>query len=430
MEPILTRNIGPGRTPPALKEYEAAGGYAALRDVVPRRPPATIVQAVLDSGLRGRGGAGFPTGVKWKALPPLAGSARPRVLACNYDEMEPGTYKDRFLVEGDPHQLIEGMILAAWACQCDVGYIFVRGEYRRSLALLEHAVGEAAAAGYVGGDVLGSGWRFDLHLHESAGRYMCGEETGLLNALEGRRATPRAKPPFPMTVGAWGLPTVVNNVETLCNVPHIAARGADWFKGLGRAKDSGTKIYGMSGRVKRPHCVELPMGTPLRELLDEMGGMQDGYRFRAALPGGASTRFLGPDQLDVPLDFASLAAINRFLGTGTAVVLDDHTCVVDLARNLERFYARESCGWCTPCREGLPWLEAILADLHAGRGRPGDVELIEEQGEMIGPHTFCALATGAIFPLESSLELFRDEYEDHIRLGRCPLDKGTLGGSL
>lgn len=425
MEPVLTRNIRPGQPPPGLRGYERTGGYAALRQAVKELTPDEVRQRVIDSGLRGRGGAGFPTGVKWKAMPPASDPRRPRYVVCNFDEMEPGTYKDRFLVEGDPHQLVEGLLLAAFACQCDAGYIFVRWEYRPAAELLERAIHEAAAAGYLGKDILGSGWDFELHVHTSAGRYICGEETGLLGALEGRRGTPRSKPPYPMTAGAWGKPTLVNNVETLCCVPHIVARGATWWRSLGKGKDSGTKIYGASGRVKRPRCVELPLGTTLRELLEEhMGGMQDGHRFRAALPGGASTRFLGEAELDVPLDYSSLQERKAFLGTGTAVVLDDRACPVGVARNLEKFFARESCGWCTPCREGLPWVEDILAGIEEGRGQPGDVELLLEQSRLIGPNTFCALALGAVQPLQSSIALFRDEYDAHIRLGRCPRSTG------
>jgi NADH-quinone oxidoreductase subunit F len=421
MDPVLTKNIQPGREPLSLRDYEQAGGYQAFRQVLAKHTPEEVQKMVLDSGLRGRGGAGFPTGRKWAAMPPLENSARPRYLVCNFDEMEPGTYKDRFLVEGDPHQFLEGLLVAAYACQCDIGYVFIRWAYKYPAELLERALAEAEAAGYLGRNILGKGWDFDLHLHTSAGRYICGEETGLLNALEGKRANPRAKPPYPMTSGAWGKPTLVQNVETLCCVPHIVTGGAEWFKSLGQAKDAGTKIYGASGRVKHPHCVELPMGVTLRELIEEhMGGMRDGYRFRAALPGGASTRFLGTDHLDVPLDFDSLKEIKAFLGTGTAVVLDDKTCVVDMNRNLQKFFARESCGWCTPCREGLPWLEEVLGEIEAGRGLQGDLELLLEQAKFIGPNSFCALALGAVQPLESSLALFRNDYEEHIRMKKCP----------
>ena len=425
MDPVLTRNIRPdGAPPPTLAEYEATGGYRAARAFIGRRDPAELLEQVKAAGLRGRGGAGFPTGLKWSLLPqpdPAESPRLPRYIACNFDEMEPGAFKDRVLGEGDPHGLIEGILLAAWACQCDAGYVFLRGEYGRARRRLERALAEAYAAGHLGRNVLGTGFSFELHLHVSAGRYMCGEETGLLNALEGRRANPRAKPPYPVVVGAWGRPTVINNVETLCCVPHIAERGAQWFAGLARGEDGGSRVYGLSGGVARPGWVGLPLGTTLGELLEVHGrGMQPGYRFRAALPGGASTRFLGPQDLDLPLDYSALRARGKLFGTGTAVVLDDRSCVVGMVRNLMRFFARESCGWCTPCREGLPWLERILAGIEEGRGEPGDVDLLLEQARLIGPNTYCALALGAVQPLESSIELFRDEYEIHIKRGACP----------
>lgn len=420
MEPVLTRNIARGEGVTWIDAYEKNGGYSALREAVQEMSPEDVVNVVKDSELKGRGGAGFPTGVKWSTMPPIENSRRPRYLACNFDEMEPGTFKDRYLVEGDPHQLIEGITIAAYACRVDTAYIFIRGEYTRATEILRKAIPEAADKGYIGENLFGKGWGFDLQIHTSAGRYMCGEETGLLNSLEGKRANPRSKPPYPGTSGLWGKPTVVNNVETLCNIPHIVERGSDWFKGLGRAKDSGTKIYGTSGRTKRPGAYELPMGTTLRELVfDHAGGMLDGYKFRAALPGGASTMFMGEDKLDVPLDFTSMKALGLFFGTGTAIVLDDKTCPVGISRNLQMFYARESCGWCTPCREGLPWLEWILQRIETGSGKPGDIELLLDQAKFIGPYTYCALATGAVQPLITAIGLFRDDFEEHIRLGKC-----------
>jgi NADH-quinone oxidoreductase subunit F len=420
MEPVLTKNIAPGSGTTWIEEYEKSGGYQSLKKAL-RTSPSDLVDLVTDSGLRGRGGAGFPTGKKWASVIPVEMSARSRYIACNFDEMEPGTFKDRFLVQGDPHQLIEGLLIAGHACQSDVGYIFIRLEYFGVAQILKRAVGEARAKGYIGDNILGSGWSFDVRIHTSAGRYMAGEETGLLNALEGKPANPRSKPPYPGTSGAWGRPTVVQNVETLSCVPHIVEHGADWFKGLGKAKDTGTKIYGASGKVKNPGCWELPMGSTLREIIeDHAGGMKEGFGFRAALPGGASTRFMDTSQLDLPLDFASLKEHGLYLGTGTAIVLDDKTCPVATCRNLAMFYARESCGWCTPCREGLPWIEKILRDIEDGFGQPGDVEMLLDQARYLGPNTYCALATGAMFPLVSAIEMFRDDFEEHIRLGRCP----------
>ena len=421
MEPVLTRNIKPGRKPLKLRDYEAAGGYQALRKALAQYSPAEVIKIVTDSNLRGRGGAGFPTGKKWSLLPPPEKSAHPRVMICNFDEMEPGTFKDRLLVEGDPHQLLEGVLLAAYACQAELAYIFVRGEYVEPYRLLNIAAVEAMSAGYLGRNILGKGWSCELHLHSSAGRYMCGEETGLLNSLEGKRANPRTKPPYPATSGAWGKPSCVNNVETLCCVPHIIARGADWFKALGKAQDAGMKIYGASGKVKRPGAWELPMGTTLREIVEEhAGGMKEGVSFRAALPGGASTMFLDGPQLDLPLEYQTLSENKLFFGTGCAIVLDDRTCPVGMVWNLEKFFARESCGWCTPCREGLPWLEKLLFGFETGAARAGDIELLAEQARFIGPNTFCALALGATFPLQSSIQKFRDDYEEHIKKRCCP----------
>ena len=303
MERPLTRNISPGAAPPTRQDYERGGGYAGLRAAL-RMTPQEVQKLVKDSGLRGRGGAGFPTGLKWSFVPMDERAPHPKYLIANADEMEPGTFKDRLLLEGDPHQLIEGMIIAGYAIGAEVAFIFLRWAYRRAATVLERAIAEARDAGYLGANILGSGYRLDLHLHLSAGRYICGEETALLNALEGRRANPRSKPPFPQVAGLFGKPTIVNNVETLCNLPHIAANGSAWFAGLGRGKDAGTKLYGVSGKVKRPGLWELPMGTPIREILEEhAGGMREGARFRGLLPGGASTDFLVEEHLDLPLDF-------------------------------------------------------------------------------------------------------------------------------
>jgi NADH-quinone oxidoreductase subunit F len=422
MERPLTGNIRAGQEPLDLAGYEKAGGYQALRKALRDMAPGDVTAEVKASTLRGRGGAGFPTGVKWGFVPMGDDAPRPKYLVANADEMEPGTFKDRLLLEGNPHQLIEGMILSAYAIQADVAFLFLRWAYKRAERLLRAAIAQAYEAGYLGKNILGSGYDLEMQLHTSAGRYMCGEETGLLNALEGRRATPRSRPPFPPVVGAWGKPTVVNNVETLTNVPHIVARGAEWFKGLSLSKDGGTKIYGASGRVKRPGAWELPMGTPLREILEEhAGGMQAGYRFRGLLPGGASTDFLVEEHLDVPMDFDSVQNAGSRMGTGTMIVLDDRTCPVGMVHNLERFFAQESCGWCTPCRDGLPWVTKILAAIEAGQGRPEDLEVLERHGRFLWiGHTFCALAPGAVEPLRSALKYFRDDFEQHIREKRCP----------
>ena len=422
METPLTSNIQPDRTPLEIKAIERAGGYQGLRKALKEMTPADVTGAVKKSDLRGRGGAGFPTGQKWSFVPMGDDAPHPKYLVINADEMEPGTFKDRLLLEGNPHQLIEGAIISAYAIEADVGYIFLRWAYKEAERRLRKAIAEAYNAGYLGKNILGSGFDFELHLHVSAGRYMCGEETGLLNSLEGRRATPRAKPPFPQISGLWGQPTIVNNVETLSCVPHIIRNGADWFKGLSLTSDGGTKIYGASGRVKRPGLWELPLGTTLNEILYEhAGGMQDGLQFRGVLPGGASTDFLVEEHLDVKLDYEHVQKVGSRLGTGTLIVLDDKTCPVGMLQNLEKFFAQESCGWCTPCREGLPWVARTLQAIEDGEGQPEDLDMLASHTTLLGPgHTFCALAPGAMEPLQSALKYFKDDFERHVDEKGCP----------
>ncbi|MDX1689356.1 MAG: NADH-quinone oxidoreductase subunit NuoF [Candidatus Promineifilaceae bacterium] len=426
MDKPLTQNIRPGEEPLDLKAYENAGGYQAVRRALRELAPADVTDMVKQSNLKGRGGAGFPTGTKWSFVPMGDDAPRPKYIIANADEMEPGTFKDRLLLEGDPHQMVEAMIVSGYALQAEVGYIFLRWAYRMAARRLRRAIDEAYDAGYLGRDVLGSGFNFDLYLHTGAGRYMCGEETGLLNSLEGQRAIPRAKPPYPQTSGLWGQPTIVNNVETLYCVPHIVNNGPEWFKELSHTDEGGTKIYGASGKVKNPGAWELPLGTTLREIIEEHAqGMQDGLNFRGALPGGASTDFLVADHMDVRLDFSSVQEAGSRLGTGTVIVLDDQTCPVGLVRNLESFFAQESCGWCTPCREGLPWTARLLQALEEGQGRHRDLDVLEMHTRFLGPgRTFCALAPGAMEPLQSALKYFRDDFEQHIEEGRCPYRNG------
>ncbi|MFZ5660090.1 MAG: NADH-quinone oxidoreductase subunit NuoF [Pseudomonadota bacterium] len=421
MDTPLTQHIRPDREPLDLRSYEQAGGYQALRQALTLAPQA-ITRLVTEAGLRGMGGAGFPTGRKWSAVPMGPDAPRPKYLVVNADEMEPGTFKDRLLLEGDPHQMVEAIVVSAYAIQADVAYIFLRGEYVLAAQRLQRAIAEAYAGGYLGRDILHSGYHLELYLHISAGRYICGEASALLNALEGRRAIPRAKGVRTAVSGLWGRPTIVNNVETLCNVPHIVLHGAEWFKALGRGQAGGTKIYGVSGKVRRPGTWELPMGTPMREILEaHAGGLRDGLALRGVLPGGASTEFVLPEQLDVAMDFDSMATVGSRLGTGTMIVLDDQTCPVGLLANLEHFFARESCGWCTPCRDGLPWVQQTLAAIDAGRGAPEDLELLAMHTRSLGPgYTFCGLAPGAMEPLQSGLRHFREDFERHIRERRCP----------
>ena len=422
MERPLTQHISPNRPPLNLKEYEQAGGYAALRKAVKELTPQEVQKLVQDSNLKGRGGAGFNTGLKWSFVPMGEAVRHPKYLIANADEMEPGTFKDRLLLEGNPHQLIEGMIIAAYAIQADISYIFLRWAYKKAATLIRQSLAAAYQAGYLGENILGSGWGLEMQLHTGVGRYMCGEETALLNALEGKRATPRSKPPFPQVSGLFGKPTVVNNVETFCCVPHIVSHGAEWFKGLSQSEDGGTKIYGVSGKVKRPGAWELPMGITMRELLEEhAGGMLNGYGLKGVLPGGASTDFLTTEHLDVKLDFKSVTEAGSRLGTGTMIVMDDATCPVGFVHNLQHFFAQESCGWCTPCREGLPWVEKILWSMERGEGREEDLEILSQHTQMLGPgKTFCALAPGAMEPLQSALKYFREDFERHIHEHSCP----------
>lgn len=422
MERPLTQHIRPRQPPLNLPEYERTGGYQSVAKALRTMTPQEVTEVVKAACLRGRGGAGFPAGMKWSFVPMGPEARRPKYLVCNADEMEPGTFKDRYLMEGNPHQLIEGMIVASYAIQAEVAYIFLRAEYHQCAAVLEQAIHEAYEHHCLGHRILGTDYHLELYLHSSAGRYICGEETALLSALEGRRAIPRSKPPFPPVAGLWGQPTVVNNVETLCNVPHIVNRGAEWFKRLGLPTDGGTKLYGVSGRVNQPGLWELPMGTPLRTVLEEhAGGMRNGYRFRGVIPGGASTDFLVEQHLDLPLDFDSVQKAGSRLGTGTMIVLDDQTCPVGLVHNLERFFAQESCGWCTPCRDGLPWVEKILRALEDGHGQAGDLELLRTHCQWLGPGlTFCAFAPGAVEPLQSALKYFATDFQRHIAEKRCP----------
>lgn len=421
MEFPLTQNISSHRLPLNLKDYIAAGGYRSVHTALKTMSPEEVSKIVMDSELKGRGGAGFNTGMKWSFVP-MKEPGQVKYLVANADEMEPGTFKDRLLLEGDPHQLIEGMIVSAFAIQANTSYIFLRWAYKKAARIIRRAIDEAYEAGYLGKNILGTGFNLDMHLHTGVGRYMCGEETALLNALEGKRATPRAKPPFPQVSGLFGKPTIVNNVETLCNIPHIINNGADWFKSLSAGEDSGTKLYGISGHVNKPGIWELPMGTTVRELLEQhAGGMKKGYKFKGLLPGGASTDFLVEEHLDVKMDFKSVAAAGSRLGTGTMVILDDQTCPVGFLHNLEHFFAQESCGFCTPCREGLPWTEKILLSIENGQGRKEDLDLLYMHTEFLGPgNTFCALAPGAMEPLQSGLKYFRDDFEKHIDLKRCP----------
>ncbi len=408
--------------------YESLDGYAGMKKAL-SMTPAEVQDLIKGATVKGRGGAGFPAGIKWSLMAPNDGG--PRYLICNADEMEPGTFKDRLLMEKLPHQLIEGMIIAAYTLEATMGYIFIRGEYIEAAQYLNNALDQVRAKGYLGDNILDTGWAFDMHVHTGAGRYICGEETALINSLEGRRANPRTKPPFPQVAGAWGRPTIVNNVETFNNLPAILQFGSEWYINLSahKSKDPGTKIYGVSGKVRFPGLWELPFGTTAREVIEQYaGGMRDGLTLKAWLPGGASTDFLTPEHLDIPMDADSIMKAGSRLGTCLIMVVDETQSMVSLTRNLEEFFSRESCGWCTPCRDGLPWSVKALSAIEHGRGKMEDIVNLEEltKNLWIGK-TFCAHAPGAMEPLQSALKYFRSEFEalipqDNLSQDRTPAE--------
>jgi NADH-quinone oxidoreductase subunit F len=418
-EPRLTRNWDNPEVV-GIDGYVAAGGYAGLRAAV-GMGDADIVEVVKASGLRGRGGAGFPTGMKWGFVPRDTG--KPTYVVVNFDESEPGTCNNRELVEREPHRLLEGTAIAALAIGCETAFIYVRGEYLWQSIVLERAIAEAYAKGFLGGDVAGSGKRVEVVLHRGAGAYICGEETALLNSLEGLRGQPRLRPPFPAVEGLYASPTVVNNVETLMNVPDIVERGADWFREVGTEKSPGTKMITLSGKVERPGNYEIALGTPFRTVLEGLGGgVLGGRSLKAWTPGGSSTPMLTAAHVDTALDYESLSAAGSLLGTAAIMVMDETDCVVDCAQRMVRFYAHESCGKCTPCREGSWWATRVLERLQDGYGRPEDVPLMHDIGKNTLFRAFCALADGTASVINSSLQHFADEYEEHVRLGRCPFE--------
>jgi NADH-quinone oxidoreductase subunit F len=414
---VITTNWGdPGVVP--FDGYRDRGGYEGLRAAL-ETTSAEVIETVKASGLRGRGGAGFPTGVKWSFVPQDTG--KPTYVVSNFDESEPGTFNNRELVEREPHQFLEGLAIAAYAIGSHEAYVYCRGEFLHPGRVLQRAIAEAYANGVFGDSMLGSGWALNVVLHRGAGAYICGEETALLSSLEGYRGQPRLRPPFPAVEGLYESPTLINNVETLCNVPHILRNGPEWFSRIGPEKSPGTKIFSVSGKVERPGNYEVPMGTPLRTLLEEhAGGVLGGRRLKAWTPGGSSTPMLTDEHLDVALDFESVAAAGSLLGTGAVIVIDETDCIVEAVRRLVAFYAHESCGKCTPCREGTWWVSRVLERIEAGYGRPEDLPLLDDLNQKILFRAFCALADGAVSPIQSSLRHFRDEYERHVAERRCP----------
>lgn len=417
VERLVTRNF---EVPDAfrLPVYEQRGGYRAARKAALSMQPAEIVAEVKAANLRGRGGAGFPAGVKWGFLP--AGK-EPRYLVVNADEGEPGTFKDRALIERDPHQLIEGCIIASFALGVHHCYIYLRGELERAYRVLQAAIGEARAKGYLGARPFARGHELEITVHRGAGAYICGEETALLESLEGKRGEPRLKPPFPATVGAFGAPTIVNNVETICALPHIVERGGAWFAGLGVEGDGGTRLFCLSGQVQRPGLYELPVGTPLRVLIFEHGGGPwAGRTVKGVIPGGSSTPVLGAEQLDAPLSCDGIRAAGSMIGSGAVIVMDDTTCMVRAAWRLAKFYHHESCGQCTPCREGTGWLERVLGRIEQGLGRDGDLELLDSIAANMSGTTICPMGDAAAMPVQGFLRRFRQEFEAHVQQGKCP----------
>jgi NADH-quinone oxidoreductase subunit F len=403
---------------PNSTSVEVYGDYAAARQALAMKPEE-IIQIVKDSELRGRGGAGFPTGNKWGFVPKNA--PKPTWLLCNADESEPGTFKDRVIMEQDPHLLIEGMIISAYAIGSNpMAYIYIRGEFYYGATVLDKALEEARAKGYLGQNIFGSGFDFDITVHRGAGAYICGEETGLIESVEGHRGQPRVKPPFPAVVGVFGGPTVVNNVETLACVPLIIKNGAEWFKSFGIPKNTGPKLYCVSGTVKKPGVYEFPMGINLKELVFEhCGGLPEGRKLKAVIPGGASAPMLTADEIDIPLTFDALMKAGSMLGSAGIIVLDDSVCIVDAVWRLSKFFAHESCGQCTPCREGTNWMESVLDRLERGEGRQQDADLLLDMADNIGGKSLCALGDAAIGPVISSIKKFRDEYLHHVTHKSC-----------
>jgi NADH-quinone oxidoreductase subunit F len=403
-------------------------GYAGLQKALAMTPDLAI-EAVKSAGLRGRGGAGFPTGLKWQFVDKKVN--KPRYIACNADESEPGTFKDHLLMERNPHLLIEGCLIACYAIGAKVAYIYIRGEFFHVQHVLERAVEEAYQAGYIGRNILGSGFDCDIYIHRGAGSYEAGEETALLESLEGKRAQPRLKPPFPATAGLYGCPTAVNNVETLCNVPLIFLNGVEWFTALGPEKNAGPKLYCVSGHVARPGVYEATMKTTLRELIfDRAGGVRDGRPLKAVIPGGSSVPILLPGELDIEASFDGIARAGSLLGSAAIIAMDDSTCMVWAALNLLHFYRHESCGKCTPCREGTDWLFKILRKIERGEGEMKDIALLENVAGLITGKTLCAFGDAAATPVLTTLKHFREEFEVHVRDGRCPLEAPWRGQQM
>ncbi|AXI79018.1 NADH-quinone oxidoreductase subunit NuoF [Peterkaempfera bronchialis] len=418
LTPVLS-DTWDAQRPWSLETYRSHDGYQGLAAAL-RMPPDDVIALVKEAGLRGRGGAGFPTGMKWQFIP--QGDGKPHYLVVNADESEPGTCKDIPLLFANPHALIEGMVIASYAIRCNHAFIYLRGEVVPVLRRLHAAVADAYAAGLLGKDIQGSGFDLDITVHAGAGAYICGEETALLDSLEGRRGQPRLRPPFPAIAGLYACPTVVNNVESIASVPAILHRGKEWFRSMGSEKSPGFTLYSLSGHVTNPGQYEAPLGITLRQLLEMSGGVREGHRLKFWTPGGSSTPMFTDEHLDVPLDYEGVGAAGSMLGTKALQVFDETTCVVRAVTRWTEFYAHESCGKCTPCREGTYWLVQLMRRIEAGEGTQSDLDKLLDIADNIFGKSFCALGDGAASPITSSLQYFRDEYEQHIAQRGCPFD--------
>jgi NADH-quinone oxidoreductase subunit F len=409
----------------SLSGYRARGGYEGARKALSTMTPEAVIEEVKASGLQGRGGAGFLTGLKWSFMP--KGSERPKYLVCNADESEPGSFKDRLLLERGPHQMLEGILIAAFATGAEKTFVYVRGEYAEPARVLERAIAEANAAGLLGANVMGSGFRHDVVVMRGAGAYICGEETGLLESLEGKKGQPRKKPPFPAEYGAFGMPTTVNNVETFSHVPHVLSKGATWFKSLGTDKSPGTTVFGVSGHVARPGLYELPLGTKLDEIIFEhAGGIPGGRKVKGVIPGGMSMPILPAGQLDVPMANEFLRERKTMLGTGGIMVMDDSTCMVRVGCVISYFFRDESCGQCTQCREGTGWLNKVIQRIERGGGNYEDLDVLLDVASKMEGQTICAFSDAAAWPVQGLLRHFREDFEAHVREGCCPFPESFV----
>jgi len=418
MEKVLLKNIENPNSAD-INEYLKIGGYRSLSKAFTLQPKE-IIEEVKKSGLKGRGGAGFPTAMKWSFA--AADPKFPKYLVCNADEGEPGTFKDRPILEKNPHLLIEGMVISGYALGAEYGYIYLRGEYPHAKDIINRAIAEAYEKNYLGGNIIGRNVRFHLTVYQGAGAYICGEETALIESLEGKKGQPRSKPPFPVNVGAWNMPTIINNVETLANIPYIVDIGSEAYSRIGSKESPGPKLFCVSGCVEKPGVYELPMGISLREIIyTHAGGIKNGKRLKAVFPGGISTPVLPADKIDCPMDFVSMPKHGSMLGSGAVIVMDESVCMVKVAYRALKFFEHESCGKCVPCREGTDWLRKILERIEYGKGREGDIELIGEVAATMIGRTFCPLGDGAASTVVSILKHFKGEFEEHIKSAKCTL---------